>query len=886
MSTSPSPQAAASLPIKEFLAAYYNVHNKDKVKSIPAILRKYAGREEQLRKDIIEKYGNLSPPVTTAANVSASASVKGAIPIPIPVTVSAPDPTQDRIRTPIASGVSAAAASGGGGGGGGGGGSGGGSGGVTDDIGGDGQRPVSREKEKPETPNGNSPSPSPSPSRKMSNFQLSQKQKKLAKERREEEEKMKEEEEKRRVELEEKLNRLEEERLRKEEEEMNMPTEAPPPRLNPRLKARCKAPALISDDEDEDGNDVSEEEESSSDDSDGNSTSSNAERRRLVREKSKAVKREMKEAKRLKKDNPRKHLLHNGKWITKEFLNRKHVPRTGLWACCGDTNPNTLYCPSLDARHSRMVQVAEEQAEDERVVERLKYVSENIKEPWERGELGQNVTKMTLSNIEKALIESSTPQSSYNAPMLVPMIHKNVHEETTVVKGFKFALHHLQDGEGCALLLKHGILEATLKVHVYYFKKHPPLQLECLNVLRQLLECNLTRNAVTANDLRGVNMAFNIAHFHMNSKQHMEAAMRCLMQCCRQEACRVEILRRNMIPYLHNFARRHSKNVSILNSILKIFNWISTTPDRLVELCEMECVQTTMECVKRHSRAHDILSPAIYFLTRASKVFPPALDYVLERKAIPLIINALRALYDDDVLQLEGLKMISTLSKTSEGWKQITETPGGWQSLCQGTSQGNQLVHDLPGELNNPGWCIGDTPHLPMIEKNKMKAQKASEAISYVAPGTSWSTTALNLYMGKNIKQLKLQFNTEYDDAYLEILNSLELLPKHAEDKMDWFKRLSDYEKDNGITLETMTNTVIEMRKKEADDKNRKAQELETREYVKPVIVNGIRITSDYLDVADGVVSEKLRETITDEELQRERRREIDQVEAEPPATH
>lgn len=608
--------------------------------------------------------------------------------------------------------------------------------------------------------------------------------------------------------------------------------------------------------------------------------SSDAERRRIVREKSKAAKRAIREAAKLTKNNPRKHLLHNAKWITKEFINGKQVPRTGLWSCCGDTNPNTLYCPSLDSRRDRLKQVAEEQAEDERVLERAKFVSETIKEPWQKGGLGQNITQMTLSNIEKALIESSTPQSSYNAPMLVPLIHKNVHEENTVIKGFKFALQHLQEGEGCVLLLKHGILEATLKVHAFYFKKHPPIQLDCLNVLRQLLDCNLTRDAITANDLRGLNMAFTIAHFHMNSKLHVDAAMRCLMQCCRQEACRAEILRKNLIPYLHNFARRHSKNVSILNSILKIFNWITTTTDRLIQLCEMDCVQTTMECMKRHPRAHDILSPAIYFLTRASKCFPPALDYVLERRAIPLIINALRALYDDDVLQLEGLKMIASLSKTSEGWKQITETPGGWQSLCQGTTQGNQLIHDLPGELQNPGWCIGDTPHLPMIEKNKMKAQKAAEAISYVSPGASWSTTALNLYMGKNIKQMKLAFNTEYDDAYLEILTSLELLPRHGEERTKWFQRLTDYEKENGITLETMTNTVLEMKKKESEEKVIKELALKEREYVKHVIVNGVRITSDYLDVADGVVSDSIKEVITEQDVEKERKSELE-VEAE-----
>jgi len=39
---------------------------------------------------------------------------------------------------------------------------------------------------------------------------------------------------------------------------------------------------------------------------------------------------------------------------------------------------------------------------------------------------------------------------------------------------------------------------------------------------------------------------------------------------------------------------------------------------------------------------------------------------MLKMKAIPVIINALRALFHDEELQVEGLKMVKTLSMTSE----------------------------------------------------------------------------------------------------------------------------------------------------------------------------------------------------------------------------
>lgn len=50
-----------------------------------------------------------------------------------------------------------------------------------------------------------------------------------------------------------------------------------------------------------------------------------------------------------------------------------------------------------------------------------------------------------------------------------------------------------------------------------------------------------------------------------------------------------------------------------------------------------------------------------------------------------------------------GLKLLQTISRTSEGWKQISAVHAGWQSITAGTVRGDALVHDLPGEFNNPG---------------------------------------------------------------------------------------------------------------------------------------------------------------------------------------
>ena len=160
--------------------------------------------------------------------------------------------------------------------------------------------------------------------------------------------------------------------------------------------------------------------------------------------------------------------------------------------------------------------------------------------------------------------------------------------------------------------------------------------------------------------------------------------------------------------------------------------------------------------------------------------------------------------------------MVQTIAKTSEGWKQITETRGGWQSLTQGTNIGNQLVHDLPGALHNRGWAIGDTPHMPFLDRNKIKA---TETFLAKTKGTiskaSWTSHALRDFMGISMKDNKLKVNTERHDTYFELLETLELLPEPGELREYWYMRLKEYERSNHIELEEMVTTMLELHKKE-----------------------------------------------------------------------
>lgn len=251
---------------------------------------------------------------------------------------------------------------------------------------------------------------------------------------------------------------------------------------------------------------------------------------------------------------------------------------------------------------------------------------------------------------------------------------------------------------------------------------------------------------------------------------------------------------------------------------------------------------------------------ALLLLSRAAESYPPAMEYILRKKAVPLIIHTLKAIHSNEVLQLKGLHMLHTLSKTSEGWKQISETRGGWQTICQGSTTGNELVHDLPGEFNNPGWAIGETPHLPLVEREKLAAAQAMQDKRYAKPKAAWTSHSLREYMGITMKAQKLAINNEAHEIYFDLISTLDLLPFPDEQREQWFQRVAAYEKEMQIRLDEMSETVLAIKQKEAQDAKAALmlEHDEDAEVVKPVYVMGNRITMDYLTKADRNVQEQL----------------------------
>ena len=645
-----------------------------------------------------------------------------------------------------------------------------------------------------------------------------------------------------------------------------------PPRLNPRLIQRRPMPPA---DEDA-GNEIKfANDKGDGDDSSVGSLSTdnseyseneiesrrerNLERRERKEKEEKARADEERKKQRKMQTNPNAHMFHTGKYIKKEYILGRAVPLTGIWSCCGEVIEMSMYCKSLAARHD-MIEAMSKRVEEERKrkeYKELKYA--NVKAPWDSRELGAAADREPTTE-DKAMEYASSLESSFNAPMLMSWLYKNYREEPTVLTGMGYLLHHLEKGEGCALMLKHDAVGALNRIMQYY-REHPPLQLQCVTALCRLLDCNYTRDDIIGESTQALNMAFSVAHLHMNSRAHVDTAARCIAQCCRSEVCRREIMRKKIYSYMLNFCKRFNNTASILRSCLKHFNWVATTLERMVKICEAGVIVMILKIMKKHITDADVVAPAMLFLTRAADQYPQAMETILNRKCVYLIIRALQALYSNEVLQLAGLKMLQTLSKTQEGWRQISETKGGWQSITQGTTIGDALVHDLPGALHNPGWAIGDTPHINIMDRIKILNAKAMQVRMGAAPKAAWTSHSLKDFMGVGVKATKLAVNNERDEMFFELLSTLELLPEGSgEDRVAWFQRIKRYEAENSIQLEEMCQTMIELKKSEALENkkkealaNLKAEEVSNG---KETYVNGVRITTELLATTEKTLEE------------------------------
>ena len=564
----------------------------------------------------------------------------------------------------------------------------------------------------------------------------------------------------------------------------------------------------------------------------------------------------------------KKKMLHPGKWVPPEYIAGKLQKETGMWMCCTSREQYSIYCTSLHNRQKQERYIIRKEEEKVKALRYADYVEDKRRGPWERQEI--QTIEQEPRNTEKILMEkANAEESTLNGPMLISWTHKNMNDPRTALSGLNYLLRNLHTGEGCVLFHRHEGCDTILKAYNYH-PKHSEILLTCAKLWQQLLDCNLTRNFLV-NDTIVLKALFSIANRYMKSVSHVTVALRGMMQCSRAEVCRQYILEENLLGYFTLFCKSFSKNANVIRPVLRSFNWVSTTDERLVRLFKLGCVNTTIKCMDRHISDPAVLAPALLFLTRVAAIHLPAAEYIVRKKAIPTVVNALRALYSNELLQVEGLKMLRALSKSEEGWDQISKMKGGWQAICQGTAVGDALIHELPGSFHNPGWCIGETPHLPLLERRKLAVAALSAAAnqaSRIKPKGAWTTHSLRQFMGLTMKPTRLAVNNEEHDVHFEVISTLDLLPHPREEKEEWFGRVNGYETENGIKINDMVEALISMRlKKKLEDKIALKESLiedEEKEYIKPIYVAGKLFNQKDVEESDKNLADHLAGVVDD----------------------
>lgn len=576
--------------------------------------------------------------------------------------------------------------------------------------------------------------------------------------------------------------------------------------------------------------------------------------------------------------NPRLDMLHSGVWSNKEFKLGRHVPRTGCWSCCGEQDHLSMYCESKLVRKIWSEGIAKEQHEEE-VRKRYKEIqTKRFIDPIKKGELGVKEHEQHEDYITSAIRDADESESRFNAPMLVSWVYKHMDQELTITQGLEHFRKQLETGEGCEVMFKNNVVKCVMAA-ADQWRERSDLVLMCANIIRKLLDCNFTRPSMIE-DITLLRQCFQFGHVFMDSVAHVEESCQCVMQFSRNEAARQDIMARKLPVYMTNMCKRYSRAPGVIRPVLKCFNWVATTKARMRTLCSWGAVLTTVKCMQRHNSNGRILAPGMLFLTRAHSTYEGAEEIILKNGGVKVVIDAIKALYANEELQIEGLRMLQMLSRTEEGWKQIDSTRGGWQSICQGTTQGNALIHDLPGTLNNPGWAIGDTPHLPAIERIKQDQMKKKAARARQAEAAEWTVDTLKAFMGLSTKELTLAINNEIHATYFSLLTTLGLLPHPGEEREYWFMRLKAWEKENNSDLDEMTDTLLKLQKK----RNHSEEEVEdpNAEYIKPVYFLGEKYNSKKLEEEDiDIMSEVNKVVHKNESIGEERQEEGNEAQQE-----
>jgi hypothetical protein len=229
------------------------------------------------------------------------------------------------------------------------------------------------------------------------------------------------------------------------------------------------------------------------------------------------------------------------------------VPLTGVWNCCGDPEHFSMYCESQEQRdsyrdmlqkeqqrklHDKFVREARKtqlqshmqtiatknaQSDEQEQARKLAVIEDQrrrgVFDPVREAELERlrlkeltynGVNQMTdkekdLTHDTRMIAQAGDEDRVFHAPVLVSWLMKSFHESSTCITGLDFVWEHVQSGEGCVLLVKHGLVDALKRIH-YDHLANFTIQLKVVRVLRRLLDCNFTRDVLLTEKLDDTGM--------------------------------------------------------------------------------------------------------------------------------------------------------------------------------------------------------------------------------------------------------------------------------------------------------------------------------------------------------------------------------------------
>lgn len=442
-----------------------------------------------------------------------------------------------------------------------------------------------------------------------------------------------------------------------------------------------------------------------------------------------------------------------------------------------------MYCDSLEKRteFKQFTENKRKKAVDEKInrVARKEYLKQKVEASEQMNEAEPMERKLTTR--ELAVKEACSDNNTFHAPMLLGYLTRHFKEEPTIKAGLSYTLTHLNTGEGCVLIHRHGILNILPKICEAYIKIQE-IQLLLINILRQLLNCNYTRDEIMKEEMEIIlKMSYTITYRYMNDGEIVEAGSKCLLQISRYEHGRVLISKQQLIPYIiilmkkylqkkpftklvvnippenkstepprtvlqqqsqatieeqkrlqisESFATNEKKSkvvgtsstspmkpgpnlnatkppidiplqtATILQTLFRFGQWYTTNTQYVHEFYMCKILSVILKAIVYYTPtiyAVEVIKPCIMMLYNISQHYVEqgcVKDY-LSYRVIDILLPALQRLFDQEDIQLFGLKVIQQLAFTSEGFIQLNDRRGAWIQLCSGSMEGDALIHNL-----------------------------------------------------------------------------------------------------------------------------------------------------------------------------------------------